>query len=107
MPEYIDKALLPPHKEYTDFVDHDFVAGWNAYQFFAYKIPAADVRPNVKSGWHIMDGYPPRVYCLNCYKTFAQANWEIWEDGSLPRNFCPNCGADMRQPEVEMEGVDG
>lgn len=58
-------------------------------------IPAADVRPNVKSGWHIMDGYPPRVYCLNCYKTFAQANWEIWEDGSLPRNFCPNCGADM------------
>ena len=47
--------------------------------------------------WHITDAYPHNVYCSECHKRFAQTHWAIWEDGSLPRNFCPNCGAKMKQ----------
>lgn len=51
--------------------------------------------------WKITDGYPHKVYCDKCFKTYAQENWEVWKDGSLSRNFCPNCGADMRKGEEE------
>ena len=46
--------------------------------------------------WQITDAYPHNVYCSECHKRFAQTHWSVWEDGSLPRNFCPSCGADMR-----------
>jgi hypothetical protein len=46
--------------------------------------------------WNITDAYPHNVYCSECHKKYAQTHWAVWEDGSLPRNFCPNCGADMR-----------
>lgn len=52
-----------------------------------------------KGRWHITDAYPHNVYCSECHVKFAQTHWAVWEDGSLPRNFCPNCGADMRQKE--------
>lgn len=45
--------------------------------------------------WHITDAYPHNVYCSECYTRFAQTHWAVWEDGSLPRNYCPNCGARM------------
>ena len=51
--------------------------------------------------WHITDAYPHNVYCSVCHKKFAQTHWAVWEDGSLPRNFCPNCGADMRGEQDE------
>lgn len=59
-------------------------------------LPPADVAPVVRGEWEITDAYPHIVYCSVCYKRFAQTHWAVWEDGSLPRNFCPNCGADMR-----------
>lgn len=46
--------------------------------------------------WKTTKAYPHKVYCGKCFKTYAQGNWEVWKDGSLPRNFCPNCGADMQ-----------
>ena len=49
-----------------------------------------------KGKWEITDAYPHNVYCSECHKRFAQTHWAVWEDGSLPRDFCPNCGADMR-----------
>lgn len=53
-------------------------------------------QPKQRTGhWHITDAYPHNVYCSECHKRFAQTHWAVWEDGSLPRNFCPNCGAKM------------
>lgn len=60
-------------------------------------IPSADVVERKKGKWQITDAYPHNVYCSECHKKFAQTHWAVWEDGSLPRNFCPNCGADMRE----------
>ena len=51
-----------------------------------------------KGYWHITDAYPHNLYCSECHARFAQTHWAVWEDGSLPRNYCPNCGAKM---EVE------
>lgn len=45
--------------------------------------------------WQITDAYPHNVHCSVCHKRFAQTHWGVWEDGSLPRNYCPNCGARM------------
>ena len=45
--------------------------------------------------WLIGQCHPHNVYCSNCFKTYAQAGWEVWKDGSLARDYCPNCGADM------------
>lgn len=58
-------------------------------------VEVADVRENVRGKWQITDAYPHNVYCSVCHKKFAQTHWAVWEDGSLPRNYCPNCGAQM------------
>lgn len=59
-------------------------------------VPSADVVERKKGKWQITDAYPHNVYCSECHKKFAQTHWAVWEDGSLPRNFCPNCGAKMK-----------
>ena len=53
-------------------------------------------KPEPKKGkWNITDAYPHNVYCSECHIRYAQTHWSVWEDGSLPRNYCPNCGAYM------------
>lgn len=47
--------------------------------------------------WMRTEAYPHRIYCSECYKTFI-LNDELaaWQNGDLPRNFCPNCGTPMK-----------
>ena len=45
--------------------------------------------------WQITEAYPHNVYCSECHTKFAQTHWAVWEDGSLPRHYCPHCGARM------------
>jgi len=73
--------------------EHEQLAEW-LKELKAYK-----ERPQGK--WKITDSYPHKVYCDKCFKTYAQANWEVWKDGTLAREFCPNCGADMRKGGAE------
>jgi hypothetical protein len=55
----------------------------------------ADVQPVRHGHWQITHAYPHNVHCSECHKRFAQTHWAVWEDGSLPRNYCPNCGVRM------------
>ena len=60
------------------------------------ELPTADVRPVVRGKWNRTDAYPHRLYCSVCYKTYLK-NDELLERWEFPLNFCPNCGADMRE----------
>lgn len=56
-------------------------------------IPPADVRPVVRASWEDATGYiytqlAQRVHCPVC-KSYAYFH------AIMPRNYCPNCGADM------------
>lgn len=67
----------------------------------AYKImnsiPNANVIERQKGKWMQTDASPHHVYCSVCNKTYIpNSEWSIWENGELPRDFCPHCGADMR-----------
>lgn len=61
----------------------------------ATSIPAADVVEVRHGRWCTTDAYPHNVYCSECYGAYAQEHWDIWKDGTLPKNYCPNCGAKM------------
>ena len=52
-------------------------------------IPAADVRPVVRGKWRL---YSPLTDTYECDKCGYQVI-----DESFRTNFCPNCGADMRE----------
>ena len=53
--------------------------------------PAADVAPVVHGRWLDNDDYDASV-CSNC-----QTMWNNLGNDTQRFNFCPNCGADMRE----------
>ena len=53
-------------------------------------IPAADVRPVVRGTWEYISFMTCR--CSVCKEVFHEL------DGD---NFCPNCGADMREAKID------
>lgn len=62
---------------------------------FIMALPAANVRPVVMGKWEDETGYifsilAQRVYCPVC-KSYA------YFSPITTKNFCPNCGADMRE----------
>ena len=87
MAEYIEREKLPQKKERGFFLDDDFNAGWNACLNNIKNIPAADVRPVVRGTWitrpYMMGN---TQYCSLCGENYG-----------MKHNFCPNCGADMRE----------
>ncbi len=77
---------------------HHKIAQQRIDRYLIENIPAADVRPVVRAEWYgEADGYADGglVYdmwsCPICGKRFEE--WEEKPDW----NFCPNCGADMRE----------
>lgn len=56
------------------------------FEEFLKSIPAADVRPVVRGKWEYISFMT--VKCSNCQEIFHELEGD---------NFCPNCGADMRE----------
>ena len=63
-------------------------------------IPAADVRPVVRGRWierthKLYDGrYGYSIECTHCHEVFTEVDLTF---KPTKRNFCPDCGADMRE----------
>jgi hypothetical protein len=66
-------------------------------------IHAADVRPVVHGRWEIANSFAgPGLMNLRCSACGAFGG--TWKDNTLPSmlyNFCPHCGADMREPNLD------
>ena len=95
MVEYIKRedAINVVEKYFTDFLQLEPDICLDGIR----SLPDADVVKRKNGKWMQTDAFPHHVYCSVCYKTYIpNSEWSIWEDGDLPRNFCPNCGADMR-----------
>ena len=58
------------------------------------EIPAADVRPVVRGWWALSTAhFSPEIVCSAC-----RAEYPLIAGATQNRlNFCPNCGADMRE----------
>ena len=84
----------------TDYIEREAAKGCvkehfdDAIIIALDRISAADVRPVVKAKWEWNDnnGY---YYCGNC-KAVSPREDQDGEYIDCP-NFCPNCGADMRE----------
>ena len=63
-------------------------------------IPAADVRENKRGKWEreniVLTSYPPQYqwHCSECGEI------KCGFDSGVLTNFCPNCGADMREEQT-------
>ena len=47
--------------------------------------------------WVVNETAPYNVYCSSCWTKYVSSKLELWNDGTLPRAFCPNCGARMEK----------
>jgi hypothetical protein len=99
--EYIEKvafnyAIRDAVKKYPN----SFYNGLEVARQIAHDFPAADVRPVVRGRWI---GYPEclkftnaysddHIVCSDCEECFS-----ILDNDCERFNFCPNCGADMRE----------
>ena len=80
---------------YSDFLlphgDGNYEEVKIAYHNQIDDIPTADVRENVRGEW--LSGDCMGASCSNCGEYFSFRCFSEVHD----YNFCPNCGADMRQ----------
>lgn len=64
-------------------------------------IPAADVREVVRGKWHSRFYYRESTKAYDCEMHVCSECGSEWsydaETGSSDFNYCPNCGADMRE----------
>ena len=98
MKEYIERALAVQELEvlrqaYEMHDDCDELVARLCRDAIS-ALPAADVAPVRHGRWMVTDGYPHRLYCSVCYKTYAK-NVKWVEELDLPVNCCPKCGARM------------
>lgn len=83
----------------VDFMGIGYNHGVGDCIAIAKNIPTIEAEPVKRGRWEITEAYPHNVHCSVCHKLFAQTHWTVWEDGSLPRTYCPNCGARMEREE--------
>ena len=122
--EYISKdSALACFSDWIDRYGHEHTADEMVEYQRIEDLPAADVRPVVNGKWMnahpsspMFDGGGP-PYCSVCGKEAPLRSVEVnqWklERGSLSgpevvhktkcflSNFCPNCGADMRESNLD------
>ena len=95
MTEYIPKRAIADALFSDEHMD-DIVLSANDVCRIVNNLPAADVRPVVRGRWIKRDNMPRMVEC-KCsacgYSDYPAPNDRYW----FERNFCPNCGADMRE----------
>ena len=89
MAEYIERGgkLFPT--PFSSEEHGDYRQGWNHCLRAIYQMPAADVKPVVRSHWYIDEGCD---YCANCKNNFPRGIERAYR-------FCPMCGADMREDD--------
>ena len=107
MAEYIEREAVMLEIDAADFViDANFEGGATLLYCDDVvdrlsAIPAADVRENKRGKWEgkwycsNMSGYEYAMNCSECGKPTYRASLSE----KMP-NFCPNCGADMREEQT-------
>ena len=106
MAEYIERealiALLKADMDfcYKELGDSPFSkgarTGLNAGINYATVIPAADVVEAKRGRWERLNYVAGWARCSNCEST-----WELSKIDAFNMDFCPNCGADMREEEKD------
>lgn len=97
----IDADALPRHKQLEAFGNGQYEDVEIVYGNDIDKAPTIENEPARRGRWLYTEAWPHRVYCSVCYRTYALKHWQIWEDGSLARAYCPNCGVRMDGEENE------
>ena len=96
MAEYIERGKIKFHR--TGFEERCHNDRWTEYVDIAFKseveaIPAADVRPVVRGEW----GYRWKIHGDGRRPTELFPCTVCGFENTSATNFCPNCGADMRE----------
>lgn len=100
MKEYIERAAAMDAILGLTIADPAVAQYADAVCYHLQNLPAADVVEVRHGRWLTTDAYPHHLYCSVCYKTYAKnAKWVNELD--LPTNYCPNCGALMKEDEHE------
>ena len=105
MSRYIDADLLN-HLMYTKaFHEDSDMQMWDSGCWIRYKMfekalketPTADVRENKHGEW-MFSADDSKGICSECQYILYGKKYQ-WRYLIAPYNFCPNCGADMREVE--------
>jgi hypothetical protein len=94
-------ALKEHLKSYTGmFTDKiGFAVSLGAVLWGIDAAPKVDAVEVVHGRWEYADPVSPNCFCSVCK---YDAPWDDFGDyHSVRTNYCPNCGADMREPQVE------
>lgn len=83
-----------------DYVRHAIAKGLNVLEYLD-DVPAANFRPVVRGHWRSRFYYRESTNAYDCEMHICSECGSEWsydaETGSCNFNFCPNCGADMRE----------
>lgn len=98
--DLIDRESLLKKCVHIDGLFTDVVFAWD----IAYE-PTVDAVPVVHGHWIILDECANEgVYCSVCHKKVYKVDY-AWSNKpvKMKSNFCPKCGADMREVEHEAD----